>query len=199
MKPLSLYQRADCYNRSFPHLNPLHVDQFGTPPRPFITGFWFVGGGNVSEYYGSYQIEYLKRMGTLFEDATKVVHLFSGSLPSSDKYTRVGIDHTGKYKSDLEINVEELSSHLSFKPDLIYCDPPYSEDKAEIYGTCLCNRQKVLSECHNVLQPGGYIVWMDGCLPLFSNKQLALVGVISYVRSTGNRFRCLSLFQKVGK
>lgn len=190
MRPLSLEQRAHAYNRAFLHLEPLVAH------KGFLYGYWFVGGGNVSPFYGSYQVEYLTRINTLFNDATKVVHLFSGSLPPSDKYVRVGMDPTGQYKSDLEIDAEKLSTYLPFKPDLIYADPPYSKEDSEHYAIGLVNRARVVEECALVLQPGGFLVWMDQALPIFSNERIKMVGCISYIRSTGNRFRCVVLFQK---
>lgn len=194
MKPLSLHQRAEFYNSAFPDNNPLHVDTFAG--KPFIVGFWFVSGGNVSDFYGSYQVNYLKRVTSMFPDATKVVHLFSGSMPPSDKYVRVGIDPTGQHKADLKIDAHALSSHLPFKPDLIYADPPYSIEDSLHYQNSMVNRQKILKECGAVLQPGGFLVWQDQSLPLFSNNRLRFVGCISHIRSTGNRFRCNVFFQK---
>lgn len=198
MKPYNLYQRAELYNKTYPHLLPLFV---GTNSgRPFLTGYWFVGGGNISDFYGSYQVEYLKRIGSMFPDCKgshEVMHLFSGSLPPSPDYKRVGKDPTGKYKSDYEIDIHHMSSFIprsSFS--LVYADPPYSEEDSEHYKNSMVNRAKIISETAAVLKPGGWLVWMDQALPLFSNDEIRLVGCISYIRSTGNRFRCVVLFQK---
>jgi hypothetical protein len=204
MQPLTLQQRAALYNEKYKHLDspntPLLVHQ--NKGRPFLLGFWFVGGGNVSKFYGSYQTEYLARIETLFPDcrgASEVVHLFSGSLPPSADYVRVGMDPTGQYKSDLEIDAHQLSSFLPFKPSLIYADPPYSKEDSEHYQNSMVNRAKIVEECGLVLRPGGFLVWMDQALPIFSNDTLSLVGGISYIRSTGNRFRLVSIFRKVTK
>lgn len=194
MKPYTLLQRAGFYNTAYPQLLALSVGVHSQ--RPFIYGFWFVGGGNVSSFYGSYQTEYLERIATMFPDAEKVVHLFSGSLPPSPKYTRVGMDPTGQYKSDFECDAHQLSSFLPFKPDLIYADPPYSEEDSVHYKNSMVDRAKVIHECAQVLQPGGFVVWMDQALPVFSNNSLRMVGGLSYIRSTGNRFRLVSIFQK---
>ena len=196
MKPLTLHQRIEKYNATFPP-PPLHIDRFAG--REFIHGFWFLGGAraNGSEFYGAYHTEYLSRITTLFSDAQRVLHLFSGSLPAGP-YTRVGIDPTGLGKTaDIVGNAENLSSFLPFHPDIIYADPPYSVSEAEDeYGIALVNGPRVVEECAIVLQPGGFLVWLDQRLPIFSNDRLRLVGVISYIRSTGNRFRCVCIFQK---
>ena len=195
MKPLSLHQRCENYNTKFPPPY-LHIDRLAQ--KDCITGCWFLGGSRHSDFYGAYHNEYLARITTLFSDATSVVHLFSGSLPPNAAYTRVGIDPTGKGKTaDLVGNAENLSSFLPFKPDIIYSDPPYTKQEAEEdYQVSLVNGPRVLDECGIVLQPGGFVVWLDQRLPVFSNERLKLVGLISYIRSTGNRFRVVSIFQK---
>lgn len=195
MKPLTLQRRAEIWNAKFPQLPPLVVCQ--RDRRPFLYGSWFVSGARRSEFYGSYHQNYLDRVTTLFQDATSTVHLFSGSLPPGP-YTRVGIDPTGLGKTaDIVGNAEALSSFLHFRPDIIYADPPYSRSEAEEeYGIALVNCPRVVDECGIVLQPGGFLVWLDQRLPVFSNDRLNLVGLISYIRSTGNRFRCVCLFQK---
>lgn len=207
MNPLlTLQSRADFYNRAYSHLDspntPLVVHQKNG--RPFLHGFFFMGGGtgNVSDFYGSYQADYLKRITTLFPDCVgqkEVIHLFSGSLPPSNDYSRVGVDPTGKYTSDFEIDAHRLSSYLPFHPSLIYADPPYSKEDSEHYQNSMVNRPKIVEEIGLVLRPGGFLCWMDQALPVFSNKTLSLVGAIGYVRSTGNRFRMISLFRKVTK
>lgn len=195
MKPLTLHARIENYNKTFPP-PPLHVDRLAG--KDCITGCWFLGGSRHSDFYGAYHNEYLSRVTTLFGDAEKVLHLFSGSLPASPKYTRVGIDPTAKGKTaDIVGNAEQLSSFLPFKPDIIYADPPYTKQEAEEdYQISLVNGPRVLDECGLVLQPGGFVVWLDQRLPVFSNDRLRLVGLISYIRSTGNRFRVVSIFQK---
>lgn len=197
MLGLGLSTRAMLYNKQYEHLGPPNTPLFyiNKNNREFIHGFWFVGGGNISDLYGSYQIEYLNRIETLFPDATQTIHLFVGSLPPSDKYLRVGLPQ-GDTKPDIECDAHYLSSKLPFKPDLIYADPPYSVEDSEHYQNSMVNRDRVIQECAIVLQPGGFLVWLDQALPLFSNNDLQLVGAIAYIRSTGNRFRVVSIFRK---
>jgi hypothetical protein len=197
VKPLTLHQRVDLFNTAFPELMPLCIGHLAG--RPFAHGFWFTGGGNVSSFYGSYQTEYLRRVLAMFPDCmgkTEFVHLFSGSLLASENYVRVGNDFTGEYKSDYQIDAHELSSHLPFRPSLIMADPPYSEEDSEHYKCSMVNRPVIIDQCARVLRPGGWLVWQDQALPTFSNDRLRLVGGISYIRSTGNGFRLVSLFQK---
>jgi ParB family chromosome partitioning protein len=194
---LSLRDRAMAYNQAFSHLGPPNTDLFysNKNDREFITGFWFVGGANISELYGSYQIEYLKRIESLFPDAIKVIHLFVGSLPPSEKYLRVGLPQ-GETKPDIECDAHYLSSKLPFKCDLVYADPPYSVEDSEHYQNSMVNRERILEECALVLNDNGYVVWIDQALPIFKNELLSFVGAIGYIRSTANRFRIVSIFRK---
>ena len=201
MKRLSLRERAMLYSQSFAHLGPPNTPLFyiNKDGREFIHGFWFVGGGNISSFYGSYQIEYLKRINSLFPDIKgkqEIVHLFSGSIPLCDEYTVVGLPDNDGHKPDIECDAEKLSSGLPFQPSLIFADPPYSVEDSEHYANAMVNRERVMSECSVVLKAGGYLVWIDQALPIFSNNELQLVGAIAYVRSTGNRFRVVTIFQK---
>ncbi len=198
---LSLRARAELYNKNYAHLRIPNTPMIYLQEveREFIHSFWFLSGGNVSDFYGSYQIDYLKRIGCMFPDCVgkqEMVHLFSGSLPPSDDYTRVGMDPTGQYKSDLEIDAHKLSSYLPFKPALIMADPPYSKEDSEHYQNSMVNRAVVMEQAALALRPGGYIVWMDQALPVFSNDLVYLVGAIGYIRSTGNRFRMVSIFRR---
>jgi len=197
---LTLRERVDSYNQSFRHLGPPNTPMFyvNNEQREFIHGFWFVGGGNISDFYGAYQVEYLKRITTLFPDIKgkqEVVHLFSGSIPLSPDYTVAGLPDNGN-QPDVICDAHELSSRLGFSPRLIFADPPYSVEDSEHYANAMVDRARVLSECAVVLKPGGFVVWIDQALPIFSADELQLVGAIGYIRSTGNRFRMVTIFRK---
>lgn len=198
---LTLRQRADAYNKQYENWTPPNtpITYFNKDQREFIHAFWFVGGGNISELYGAYQTAYLERIQSLFPDAVKVVHLFTGSLPPSEKYVRVGLPQ-GDTRPDIECDAHEISSVLPArlgKVHVIYADPPYSVEDSEHYANSMINRERVLQECALCLEDGGFVVWLDQALPVFSGQTLQLVGAIGYIRSTGNRFRMVSIFRKV--
>ncbi len=160
----------------------------------WISACWILGNDyKGSGYYGSYPPTYLKRIGTMYPDCKDILHLFSGSLPKSDSYTRFDI-HEG---ADVVGDGNKLS--IYFKPDtfdIIYADPPYSQEDAERYGSCLVNRNKVVEECRLVLKQEGHLVWMDQVLPMFSKEKWVWYGVINIIRSTNHRVRNVFLFQK---
>lgn len=191
MLPYSIYERGMLFQKAFPHLTPLQYDA----RLDMLSGNWFLGGGRETDYYGAYHVNYLKRIESLFPDAERVVHLFAGSLPRSDKYIR--IDSNPNLKPDIVGDAEKLSTLLPFRPDLIYADPPYSQEDALHYGCILCDRTRVVEECGIVLEPGGYLVWLDQVLPIFRNELFHWAGFIGVVRSTGNRFRCVTILRKI--
>jgi hypothetical protein len=61
----------------------------------------------------------------------------------------------------------------------------------------MVNRSTVLQECAKIVEPGGFIVWLDQVLPMFRKKELYMCGVIGVVKSTNHRFRVVTIFERV--
>lgn len=85
------------------------------------------------------------------------------------------------------------------KFDLIVADPPYTKADAARYNTPMVHRKRVLEECSKVLEPGGFVVWLDTVWPMIAKKYLKLVGVIGILRSQNHRVRFTFIMQKPGK
>lgn len=159
----------------------------------------FIAEGLVS--HNSYPPNFLERVFSLFPDAgdEETLHLFSGSLPKGTPGRRVDINR--KLKPDIVWDAHKLSSCPALKKGvkLIVADPPYSTEDATRYGTAMIKRKVVLEECAKILQPGGWIVWLDQAMPMFSKLRLSvrLAGAIGIIRSTNHRFRVVTLFQKM--
>jgi hypothetical protein len=171
----------------------------GFPPLQIVNGrietIWVLGNNyrNRSKLYGAYPGNYLKRVMSMFPDKTSILHLFSGSVPKDKSYTR--FCNTG---ADVNGDAEKLSTYFAANQfDLIVADPPYSVEDAEHYGTPMIGRTLVLQECLIILKKGGHIVWLDQVLPMWSKRNLKLVGLIGIVISTNHRFRIASVFEKV--
>ena len=179
----TLADRAGFYTRTFPIWPALRAD------NRWLDGIWVLGNNyKGSGYYGAYPPGYIKRVMALFPDATSVMHLFSGSLAR---------DTSACYFDIEDGDAHQLSQYCPpDSHDLILADPPYSDEDALHYGTPMVNRNTVLKECAVVLEPGGFVVWLDQVLPMFSKQYLQLVGLIGIVRSTNHRFRVASIFQK---
>jgi len=148
-----------------------------------------------SGYYGGYPHGYLERVMSMFPgDHQRVLHLFSGQLPRGN-YERFDINE--KNEAEWHGNAEFLSAKLNTDwYNLILADPPYSVEDAEHYGTPMVSRSKVLRECHKILRPGGWLIWLDQVFPMFSKQQFHLGICIGMVKSTNHRVRCVFGFQK---
>ena len=186
MQTLSLIERAKLYTEAFPKYPPLRAD------ARWIDGLWFMGNNyKGSGYYGAYPPQYLRRVMSMFPDAERILHLFSGSLPAGD-YIRFD-DKQG----DVQGNAEKLSEYFGQQFDLILADPPYSAEDCDHYGTPMVNRNKVLRECAKVLEPDGCVIWLDQVLPMFKKTELHLCGAVGIVRSTNHRFRVVTIFKRL--
>jgi hypothetical protein len=190
MKDYSLQERAEFYRKTFPTWPAPRADE------RWIDGMWVLGQDyRGSGYYGSYPPNYLKRVLSMFPDAEKILHLFSGSLPKGD-YIR--FDSNQNLDAEVYGNAHNLSEFFSSESfDLILADPPYTLEDANHYGTPMINRNTVIKEVEKILTPNGYLIWLDQVLPMFRKDQLHLCGLIGIVRSTNHRFRVSCWFKKV--
>jgi hypothetical protein len=195
-----LIQRAELYNKAFPKYSEYAPLVFTTYANEhYIYGCWIIGANysNKTNFYGEYPRSYLKRIQSIFPDCKKILHCFSGSLDSSVIGDRFDINP--EVKPDILGNAESLSELVNKKYDIIYADPPYSVEDAEHYGTPLINRNKVVNECSKILKINGYLVWLDQIFPMYSNKDLKLIGTILLIRSTNHRVRSVFIYQKINK
>lgn len=184
--------RAENYNKSFPDFPPLYVF------NDRIEGLWIMGNNyRTSGYHGAYPHGYLKRVLALFPDVaeSEIIHVCSGSLPPGE-YTRVDINPD--LKPDFCCNAEELSGRINKKYQLALVDVPYTGEDAERYGFPMLSRKKVLAEIHKILNPGGWVVWLDQMLPMFSKKDWEWKIAIGMIKSTNHRARAITGFQKKG-
>jgi hypothetical protein len=192
---------AEGYNKAFPKYPPL------TYTDKWVYGVWMIGNNyrSMTGYYGSYPPRYLDRVLSMFPDylATRILHLFSGSLDEKTKGIRADIKDKIVLKNgrvivpSIVVDAEKLTdSFLSDSFELIIADPPYSEEDAKRYGTCLVNRNKALKECYQLLVPGGFLCWLDQVKPMYRKAELSLIGTIGVDRSTNHRVRMLYIWQK---
>ncbi len=194
---LTLQNRAEAYNKA----HPKYAKQAWLQASDrWLWGVWMIGNNYRSKmgYYGEYPPGYLDRVMSMFSDIGEqdILHLFSGSLDKSVKGVRLDINPD--LSPDIIGDAEKLSSLSSRKFRLIIADPPYSEEDAKHYGRCLVNRNKVVQECKKVLQPGGFLVWLDQAFPMYRKTELQLIGTIGIIRSTNHRVRMVFIWQRVG-
>jgi len=187
MSNLRLEDRVEAYNKSFPSYPKLFTS------NGWIIGMWVIGNyyRNQNEYYGCYPHSYLKRIKSMFPDCKKILHLFSGSVQQDDTF-----DINPKYNPTYVGDAHRLSEFVKQKYNLIFADPPYSEEDARHYGTPMVKRNVVVRECVKVLDTGGFLIWLDQVFPMYRKKELKLVGVIGVIRSTNHRVRTAFIFRK---
>lgn len=217
MKPHSMQDRALFYADALGTKWPASVPTVGADGR--LQGMWILGNDYRSKtaYWGSYPPNYLTRVQSLFPDAERVLHLFSGSLPKSDDYTR--FDLRDDVDCDVRGDAHQLASHFPGQTfDIIYADPPYTGEDAAAYGTPMVNRNKIIRQVYEILEPGGFLVWLDMVLPMYRKVELEMAGVIGVarpidmsvaaveletagvigiVRSTNHRFRVVTIFRRL--
>ena len=199
MMKLTIPERAEMYNvnwgKRFPR-SRLNITPTGD--GYCIDGMWMLGKDyrKANPFYGAYPGNYLARVMTMFPDAEGVMHLFSGSLPKGD-YTRVDT-----LNGEREVNADAHELGQVFDPgefDLILADPPYSAEDAAKYGTPMIRRKVVLQECAAVLQPGGFLVWLDVEVPQWRKVDFRCVGMIGLITSAGHRGRFVSILERVAR
>jgi len=175
-------------------------------------------------FYGAYPAKFLERVEALmypiFEEGM-VLHLFSGSLKGNGEniFTLdIQVHNICPECGALLINEEcskcdyggegmlwrapDIIADAAAIPimdntfDLILADPPY-EDNWKKYGTKRVKKRKTLQECHRVLKPGGWLLWLDTIIPQWRKTEFQYRGVIAVQPSTNRRTRTLLFLQKV--
>lgn len=172
------------YSNTFPDFEPLYLSKSGR-----IEGLWIMGNNyRTSGYYGAYPHGYLPRVMSLFPGVaeTDIIHVCAGSLPSAG-YTRV--DKNPLLHPEICCDAEEFSRHIIRRYRLALVDVPYSNEDAEHYGFPMLSRKKVLAECYEALVPGGWVVWLDQVLPMFSKEQWFWSLAVGMIKSTNHRVR----------
>ena len=191
MKDYTLKKRVEFYNKAFPDYPNMWYS------NNWILGVWNIGNNyKGSGYHGAYPPGYLKRMDSMFPDCRRKLHLFSGSL--CRPVTGIMFDKDPKLNPDVVGDAHKLSNYFNENTfDIIFSDPPYSQEDALKYGNPLVNRNAVVKECYHILEPGGFLCWMDMILPMYNRSMFRRVGEISISRSTNHRVRCVFIFRRV--
>lgn len=188
-------ERIALYEKRFPKFPPcMRVGNNGR-----IEGLWIMGQNYTTKtsLYGAYPHGYMDRITAMFPDCKKTLQLFSGSL-TTHQCAGLRLDINPRRRPDILGSAEALS--LLFPAcvfDIIYADPPYSEEDADHYGTIMISRKKVLEEARKVLKVGGWLIWLDQVQPIYSKEYWRQGLVIGMIKSTNHRVRAVFGFQRI--
>lgn len=186
------HERVAAYSTAgFP--NCLSVGEDGR-----IVGTWVMGNDYrvKSKYYGGYPNTYLRRVRALFPDKKNVLHVFSGKVNLEEMPGKT-LDVNPELRPDYCVSAHAMSTVRGlFGHDLFMCDPPYSEEDAEHYGTPMIRRNAVMAELSTVAQSGAHVVWLDQVLPMYRKADWTVEGYVGIVRSTNHRFRVMIVFRR---
>lgn len=193
--PLTLADRAAAYQQAFPQY-PDSVPLV-SPSGRWLNAIWLLGNNyRGSSYYGAYPPGFLPRVSALFPDVPmqRWLHLYSGSLAATVPGVRLDL------RLELQPSLLADARALPFRPgsvELTCADPPYTSTDARNYGTpVVLNKPRVLRQLAYVTRPGGFLIWLDTTLPMYSKRYWHHFGVICIVRSTNHRVRLCSIFKR---
>jgi hypothetical protein len=203
---VTLVERAESYNSTFPDRPPMRAN------ARWLEGCW-IGGNNYrgSGYYGAYPPDYLDRVAALFPDhdvtSRRVLHLFSGSLTADATIRGVRIDVNPNQRPDVVGDALALP-FVAGAFDLVLADTPYGQAHMLKYAAKMPpaiakrhgrmpDRLRVIREAARVTRPGGYLVWLDTKLPMFSKRDWHWCGTVQVVRSTNHDYRGVAIFERV--
>lgn len=163
-----------------------------------LVGTWIMGNDYrvKSAYYGGYPAGYLRRIGALFPDKRRVLHLFSGRVDLS-ALPGDTVDINPALAPTFVDDAQSLASVPLERYDLVLADPPYSVEDCDRYQTTMVRRNVVMRALER-LAPETHVVWLDQVLPMYRKASFDIEGVIGMVKSTNHRFRVITVFRRRG-
>ncbi len=220
---MNLHAMAADYACAFPKRPPLAAS------NEWLTGTWAIGAcyKNPNPLYGAYPRGYLERVHSMFPNAERILHVFSGGLTLEHAFQVAQDAAAAHYMPDGPQNefsflvAPEVVELVDLKGpedgryptwqgdildmpvewtgyfDLVLADPPYSPADAKKYGTPMPNRGKILQALRRVTRRGGSCVWLDTQWPMHRKTQWKTYGQIGLVRSTNHRVRLVTFFEAV--
>ena len=161
-----------------------------------VYGVWMTGNyyKRTVGYHGEYPPSYIRRVKALFPNCSPILHVFGGTVPSSE--TEHTVDLNPDLKPTFLCQAEELDQHVGdTKYPLVMADPPYTKDDANKYGYPMPNTRKALRAIRNVIADDGILVWLDLRVPIFRKLDWNLLGMILLFTGTNRVVRAISIFQ----
>ena len=185
---LTAQERADRYTERWPKRPPLQV--YGDA----LYAVWLIGNlyKRTSDCYGAYPHGLLERLLAVFPEQPRL-HLFAGGVEDPGGTT---FDINPDCKPDVQGDVLELGKHFPEHPfAVVLADPPYDARAQAIYGTKPFCKRRALHQVHQVLQPGGLLVWMDIRVPIWTKRQWRWGGMIALHTGTNRQIRGIYILE----
>ena len=168
-----------------------------------VVGYWWFGrwynqtrADGAPYFYGAYPPGFLRRVEAVMHPIFKeglVLHLFSGTLKGNGENIFT-LDINPELQPDIIADSKEIPLE-SNSFDLILADPPYEKNYKK-YGTKPIKKRKTFEECHRILKPGGWLLWLDTIVPQWRNAEFQYRGIVAVQQSTNHRTRSLLFLQK---
>lgn len=120
---------------------------------------WFLPRPKPDHYKGGMPLHAEKWCLQLARDIlnnqkAEILNLFCGMNVEGFR-----VDIKQEVNPDLVCDAHELTEHLDRQFDIIFADPPYSDDESkELYKTPKLNYKKWTSECTKLLRSGGLLI-----------------------------------------
>jgi len=188
MRKLTPAERVENWNREFPRYPRTMYD------KGWIYGVWYTGTAwQPVKLYGQYPQKFLDRALALFPDCERILHAPSGLVEGPG----ITLDSTQRAPGCPQIIGDVTNMPFdSGSMDLILTDPPYSTEDSKKYGCKPYPTKRALAEFHRVLEPGGFVGWLDLKYPGYRRKEWDLIGLIGVVTGAWRATRMFSILQK---
>jgi len=181
----------------------LYQERFPRWPAPQAVGDSLYGvfaiGNNYSRkkgYPGEYPRTYLDRIRALFPE-TPLLHLFSGSIEPDSEHGIYCVDADATTPADYHIRAADIGSYWTKEFAVVLADPPYDKALSPEYAVERPDKIKVISAISEVIRPGGYLVWLDTRMPIWSKSDgWEWAGVIAVFGGTNRVLRGAFILRK---
>ena len=189
------------FHAEFPQVPKIIRSEYG------VYGWWGLRPqahrGNNGRLHGSYPVQYVKRIMSLFPDATNVLHVPSGSLDAKllgEGHVTMDMMQDAVRKPMI---VGDACEHIPLEDesfDLVMSDPPYTQVDSQKYGCPPWKPMSFFREANRVLRPGGYLVYLHQRMPQLLRRDQGnwkFEGVIFITLGSNKLVRVVCFYQKV--
>ncbi len=168
--------------------------------RKYYRDIWCLGPTSTG-YPGGFPRGLMQLVLRRWNGSRKLM-LFSGSFHEKGWDT---VDIKSDTNPMYEMNAEALPDDWTERYDLVFADPPYSEEESfTLYGLPYFNVFKVINEMARVTRPGGHMIFLHRLIPQnfpgenIHFRRMKIVGVVGvYTMSGCSNLRAMTVWNKM--